>query len=117
MAVGRHSPPANIAVLCCSPMAPTRSSASSSGLGPVTAFHAAFRVDASGFCKSDADYIFYVAIHTLDLLRYLFGEVRSINAVKKQGGGCSYAAVLEMESGAVGTVSFENGHWIVVIGY
>ena len=78
------------------------------GLGPVTAFHAAFRVDASGFCKSDADYIFYVAIHTLDLLRYLFGEVRSINAVKKQGGGCSYAAVLEMESGAVGTVSFEN---------
>lgn len=78
-------------------------------LGGVRSFRAVFCVDASRFCRSDADFVYFVAIHMLDLLRYLFGEVRSVRVQKNEtGGGCSYAAVLCMESGAVGTASFEN---------
>jgi UDP-N-acetylglucosamine 3-dehydrogenase len=81
----------------------------SGALGGVRSFRAAFCVDASGFCRSDADFVYFVAIHTLDLLRWLFGEVRSVRVQKNEnGGGCSYAAVFCMESGAVGTASFEN---------
>jgi predicted dehydrogenase len=81
----------------------------SGDLGGVRSWHASFRVDASRFCASDADFVYFVAIHMLDLLRYLFGEVKSVSAVKNEtGGGCSYAASFVMESGAVGTASFEN---------
>ncbi len=78
-------------------------------LGGVRSFRAAFCVDASRFCKCDADFVYFVAIHMLDLLRYLFGEVRSVRVQKNEAGsGCSYAAAFCMESGAVGTASFEN---------
>jgi UDP-N-acetylglucosamine 3-dehydrogenase len=78
-------------------------------LGPVRSFHVAFNVDASRFCKDDADYVYFVAIHMLDLIRFLFGEVSDIQAVRNdEGNGCSYAASFQMGSGAVGTVCFEN---------
>ncbi len=78
-------------------------------LGGVRSFRAAFCVDASRFCQSDADFVYFVAIHMLDLLRYLFGEVRSVHVQKNElGGGCSYAAVFCMENGVIGTASFEN---------
>lgn len=81
----------------------------SNSLGPVRSFHVSFCVDASRFCQNDADYVYYVAIHMLDLIRFLFGEVSHVQAVKnEEGSGCSYAATLQMDSGAVGTVSFEN---------
>lgn len=81
----------------------------SNQLGPVRSFHVSFCVDASRFCKDDADYVYFVAIHMLDLIRFLFGEVAKIRAAKnEEGSGCSYVASFQMESGAVGTVSFEN---------
>jgi len=80
----------------------------SGSLGAVCSFHAAFRVDASRFCTNDRDFIYFVAIHMLDLLRALFGEVRSVHAVKCPGGGCSYSALFVMESGVVGTAAFES---------
>lgn len=78
-------------------------------LGEVRSFRGSFCVDACRFCANDRDFVFYVAIHTLDLVRFLFGEAESVRAVKNAGGdGCSYAAAVAMRGGAVGTLSFEN---------
>ena len=77
--------------------------------GPVRSFRYSFDVNAGGFCRDDHDFFYFVAIHGLDLVRWLFGEPQELRAVRcAQGAGASYALVLRMASGAVGTCAFEN---------
>ncbi len=79
------------------------------GLGEAYAFQASFRVDAHRFCANNRDFTYYVAIHMLDLLRFIFGEVQQLTAVKNEtGDGCSYAVMLAMQSGVVGSLNLEN---------
>lgn len=77
-------------------------------LGDPCSVQAAFAVDASAFCRTDRDFFFAVAIHYLDLLRYLMGEVGEVSAVRSGGKGRSYALTLRFASGAVGSLSLEN---------
>ena len=78
-------------------------------LGPVRSFRYAFDVSAAAFCKTDRDFLYFVAIHGLDLIRYLFGEPDLVRAVKNEAGeGCSYQILLRMQDGSCGVCSFEN---------
>ncbi len=78
-------------------------------LGPVRSFRFIFDVSAARFCASDRDFIYYVAIHGLDLMRYLFGEPVELAAYKNAAGsGNSYQILLRMENGCVGACGFEN---------
>ncbi|MGN1389796.1 MAG: Gfo/Idh/MocA family oxidoreductase [Bulleidia sp.] len=78
-------------------------------IGGTLSFSGYFSVDASAFCRDDRDYIYFVAIHYLDLIRYLFGETAQVSALAcRNGEGTSYHLLLGMESGAAGTLTLEN---------
>lgn len=78
-------------------------------LGPVRSFRYSFDVSAAAFCRTDREFIYFVAIHGLDLVRFLFQETETVTAVKNEDGeGCSYGILMKMQSGAVGLCSFEN---------
>ncbi|MEA4911438.1 MAG: Gfo/Idh/MocA family oxidoreductase [Oscillospiraceae bacterium] len=77
--------------------------------GPVRSFRFTFDVSAAAFCRTDRDFIYYVAIHGLDLMRYLFGEITQTAAFKNgAGSGASYQVLLRTESGCTGSCGFEN---------
>ncbi len=44
-------------------------------LGAARSFQAKFLVDSTLFCKTGEDFIKLAAVHMVDLVRYLFGEV------------------------------------------
>lgn len=78
-------------------------------LGRVCSFHASFCVNASRFCRNDEDYMYFVAIHYLDLIRYLYGEIKKVTGYScKNESGTSYALSLLMKSGAAATLDLEN---------
>lgn len=78
-------------------------------MGGALSFSGYFNVDASAFCRDDRDYIYFVAIHYLDLIRFLFGETAQVSALAcRDGEGTSYQLLLGMENGTVGTLTFEN---------
>lgn len=78
-------------------------------LGYVRSFEAHFNVDASAFCETDSDFMYAVAIHYLDLLRTLFGDIKHIIALKNEfSNGVSYTLMLTMDDGIIGTLSLEN---------
>lgn len=80
-------------------------------LGTVCAFDAVMAVDATSWCGSVGDFVYYVVVHYLDLIRHLFGEVASINAHKSEvsGGQFGMSVTVSMHSGAVGSILFVNG--------
>ena len=49
--------------------------------GSVLSYRGAFNVDASRFCKTDRDFMYFVAIHFLALVRFLFGKPERITVV------------------------------------
>ena len=81
----------------------------SGDLGPVRSFRYSFDVSAAAFCRTDREFIYFVAIHGLDLIRFLFGEPAAVTAMKNDAGeGCSYQVLLKMADGTCGVCSFEN---------
>ncbi len=80
-------------------------------MGAVCAFDAVMAVDATSWCTSQSDFVYYVVVHYLDLIRYLFGEVASISAHKSEvsGGQFAMSITVSMSSGVVGSILFVNG--------
>ncbi|MCA1060347.1 Gfo/Idh/MocA family oxidoreductase [Rossellomorea aquimaris] len=74
-------------------------------LGSVRSFEARFAVDSTPFCENDEQYLKFAAIHIVDLLRYLFGEVRNVKGFKNSvGPHISQCLTLKFQNGIVGTV-------------
>jgi predicted dehydrogenase len=73
-----------------------------------------WKVWKSGKFSSDimGDWIFANSTHTIDLLRFFGGDVKSIKALaarrKGEARGDQFASVLELESGAIGNY---HAHW------
>ena len=55
-------------------------------LGAARAFNANFCVNGTAFCKTEEDYIKLAAIHYVDLMRFLFGEVTGLVGYKNVSG-------------------------------
>lgn len=82
---------------------------SSGELGAPRAFNASFAVDSTAFCKNEEDYIKFAAIHYIDLMRYLFGEVIDVSGFKNiDGANISHCFSLKFESGIIGSVYFSG---------
>ncbi|MFI3284759.1 MAG: Gfo/Idh/MocA family oxidoreductase [Erysipelotrichaceae bacterium] len=77
--------------------------------GKAISFTSTFYVDARMFCKDDHSFIYYVAIHMLDLYRFLFNDIHLIKVIKSSiGDGTSYHCLFENHQGVIGSANFEN---------
>lgn len=78
-------------------------------LGEPRSFAVNFAVDGTAFCKNEEDFIKLAAIHIVDLVRFLFGEVRQVNGFNNNiNEHISQCFSLKFESGVVGSVYFSN---------
>lgn len=72
-------------------------------LGEVRAVRLSFGCDARGFCTDLADVVHLAAIHQVDLLRSLFGEVQDVSSVSSGAGAdVTLAATMRQGSATVG---------------
>jgi UDP-N-acetylglucosamine 3-dehydrogenase len=75
-------------------------------LGRVRSFQLTFGCDSTPFCATEEDYLKLAAIHVVDLVRFLFGEVVDVHTVSGSDGAfVTLAVTLRFESGD----SFEQG--------
>lgn len=80
---------------------------SSNSLGKVYSFEAKFACNSTPFCPTEEEVVKYVAIHLLDLFRFLFGEVTHISGFHViDGPNVSQALTFRFSSGAIGSASF-----------
>lgn len=78
-------------------------------LGAPRAFNANFAVNSVSFCKNDEDYIKLAAIHFVDLMRYLFGEVVDLSGFKiVDGAKISLCLSLKFDTGVIGNAYFSG---------
>ncbi len=78
-------------------------------LGAVKSFCARFYVDATGWNSTESGFVFGAAIHYVDLIRSLFGEVSRVSGFHSVDGGLiSQALSVRCDGGAVGIVGFES---------
>ncbi|MDP9579743.1 Gfo/Idh/MocA family protein [Priestia megaterium] len=76
-------------------------------LGQARSFQARFAVDSTPFCKNDEQFMKLAAIHIVDLVRYLFGEVVQVSGFKSsQNEYISQSISLKFENGIVGSLYF-----------
>jgi len=81
----------------------------SKALGEPRSFVVHFAVDSTSFCDNEEDFIKLAAIHIIDLLRFLFGEVNGVSGFHNSNkGNISQCFSLQFESGVVGSVSFSG---------
>ncbi|ROP49096.1 MULTISPECIES: Gfo/Idh/MocA family oxidoreductase [unclassified Rathayibacter] len=74
-------------------------------LGTVRSFSISFGCDSTPFCANEREFLTLAAIHMVDLVRFLFGEVASLSATRSTDGPrVAIAASVTMASGAVGTL-------------
>ncbi|MET3291191.1 UNVERIFIED_CONTAM: UDP-N-acetylglucosamine 3-dehydrogenase [Brevibacillus sp. OAP136] len=74
-------------------------------LGQARSFQAKFLVDSTPFCRDDEQFLKLAAIHLIDLIRYLFGEVAHVAGFRNsEGASVSHTLSLQFESGVVGSV-------------
>lgn len=73
-------------------------------LGEVVSFDINFCVDATRFCKTEEDYLKLAAIHIVDLIRYLFGEVKDLCGFNNNDVGINQSISFKMYNGSVGNV-------------
>lgn len=96
-------------------------------LGEPNSFNLVFGAATGAFSKNAEEYLKLAAIHVVDLVRFLFGEVKNISAeISGSGGDITLCLTLSFESGVSGslylsampawtrererlTVSFERG--------
>ena len=79
-------------------------------LGSLLSFDVRFGADAGAFAPTAADFIRLAAIHHVDLVRSLFGEVERVDvAVAASDVAATVLVTLRMRSGAVGTLHLTNG--------
>lgn len=76
-------------------------------LGRVYTFEAKFACNSTRFCPTEEEVVKYVAIHLLDLFRFLFGEATHISGFHSiDGPNVSQALTFRFSNGAIGTASF-----------
>jgi len=74
-------------------------------LGEARSFNLNFAVDSTSFCKNEEDFIKLAAIHIVDLIRFLFGEVKQVCGFSSSiNEKISQCLSLNFESGVVGSV-------------
>lgn len=74
-------------------------------LGSVRSFQGKFAVDSTSFCKNEEQFMKLVAIHFVDLVRYLFGEVVLVTGFKNSDNeSISHCISLKFENGVVGSL-------------
>lgn len=78
-------------------------------LGTARSFQARFAVDSTPFCKNEEQFMKLVAIHIVDLVRYLFGEVVQVSGFKNSDNEyISQSISLKFENGVVGSLYFSG---------
>lgn len=78
-------------------------------LGEPRSFVVNFAVDGTPFCKTEEDFIKLAAIHIIDLVRFLFGEVSQVSGFNNNiGENISQCFSLKFESGVVGSLYFSS---------
>lgn len=78
-------------------------------LGTARSFQARFAVDSTLFCENDEQFIKFAALHMVDLVRFLFGEVVEVKGFKNSSEAfISHSISLKFESGVVGSLYFSG---------
>lgn len=78
-------------------------------LGAPRSFEVNFAVDGTPFCKNEDEFIKLAAIHMVDLVRFLFGEVIEVQGFSNNiTGNLSQCFSLKFESGVIGSVYFSS---------
>ncbi|WP_312110792.1 Gfo/Idh/MocA family protein [Brevibacillus reuszeri] len=78
-------------------------------LGAARSFEARFAVDSTPFCKTEDEFMKLVAIHFVDLIRFLFGEVVQVSGFSNnQSEHISQALSVKCANGVVGSVFFSG---------
>lgn len=78
-------------------------------LGRVRSFHLAFGCDSTPFCADTEEFVKLAAIHVIDLVRWLFGEVADVSvASSSEGNHVALAILLRCDSGVVGTLDLSG---------
>ena len=73
--------------------------------GTVRSFHLTFACDSTPFCADAEDFVKLAAIHVIDLVRHLFGEVDDVRAVSSgDGARVALGVLLRTRSGVAGTL-------------
>ncbi|GEC88368.1 Gfo/Idh/MocA family protein [Brevibacillus brevis] len=76
-------------------------------LGEVRSFQLTFAVDSTPFCTNEEEFMKLVAIHMVDLMRYLFGEVSQVAGFSNNDNRrIANSLTLQFENGVVGSVYF-----------
>lgn len=79
-------------------------------LGSLLSFDVRFGADAGAFAPTAADFIRLAAIHHVDLVRFLFGDVERVDvAFAGSDLAATVLVTVRMRSGAVGTLHLTNG--------
>lgn len=77
----------------------------SGSLGAARSFQARFAVDSTLFCKDDEQFMKFAAIHMVDMVRFLFGEVVDVKGFKNSDAEfISHSISLKFENGVVGSL-------------
>lgn len=78
-------------------------------LGKARSFMVNFAVDGTPFCKDEESFIKLAAIHIIDLVRYLFGEVKEVTGFSNsQNENISQCFSIKFESGVAGSFYFSS---------
>jgi len=76
-------------------------------LGQARSFQARFAVDSTPFCKDEEQFLKLAAIHIVDLVRFLFGEVTQVTGFRNNDNEhISQSISLKFENGVVGSLYF-----------
>lgn len=78
-------------------------------LGTLRSFELTFGCDSAAFCADEEDFVKLAAIHVVDLVRFLFGEVTVVHGVSNSAArSVALSVVLGLESGVVGTLNLSG---------
>lgn len=78
-------------------------------LGLVRSYDINFCVDGTPFCKTEEDFLKLAAIHIIDLIRYLFGEVVDITGFRNNiEANINNTISIKHNNGAVGSIHFSS---------
>jgi predicted dehydrogenase len=82
-----------------------RSLVAEGALGTPRSFAVQFGCDSTPFCRTEAEFVTLAAVHLIDLVRFLFGEVESVHAVGSgEGENVALSVTLGFASGISGTL-------------
>ena len=79
------------------------------GLGTVRSFHLTFACDSTSFCADVEEFVKLAAIHVIDLVRWLFGEIDDVRAVSSGSGAhVALSVLVRTRAGLAGTLELSG---------